>query len=135
MNNLNNNQGNNFQFNNLNNNQNNSFYNRNQNPYMNNNIFNNNKQIENNQNNINIKQNFQNENYSNYNDTSLAKIAPYLIKEQSGCRFIQEKIQSHPTFANDLLFPQLKNSLPELICDQFGNYLFQVLLDVLSFEN
>jgi hypothetical protein len=65
----------------------------------------------------------------------LAKISPFLIKEQNGCRFIQEKVQSSSSFSNDLLFPQLKSSLSELICDQFGNYLFQVLLDVLNFDN
>ena len=123
----NNNLQNNYQYSQLRQNQTNSYYPRNN--YSNNIIFNNNNKSE-------ISHlNFQNENYSNYTDSSLAKISPYLIKEQSGCRFIQEKIQSNPSFANDLLFPELKNSLSELICDQFGNYLFQVLLDVLSFEN
>ena len=80
---------------------------------------------------------YPNQPYSNYSDASLAQISPFLIKEQTGCRFIQEKVQSSPLFANTLLFPFLlkANCTAELVCDQFGNYLFQVLLDVLSEEN
>lgn len=77
---------------------------------------------------------FGNQPYSNYSDASLAQIAPFLVKEQTGCRYIQEKVQSSPQFANTLLFPFLVKAqcIPELVCDQFGNYLFQVLIDVLS---
>ena len=156
---INNPQNNNYSFNNpirKPQNNNNLFYNNNNNQYIkNNNTFHNNNSFKNNNNNIynnknnkafnsNNNKNSENtfnhqniglENYKNYSDTSLAKIAPFLIKDQSSCRFIQEKIQMNPSFANDLLFPQLKNSLQELICDQFGNYFFQVLFDVLSFEN
>lgn len=75
--------------------------------------------------------------YLNYSDASLAQISPFLIKEQTGCRFIQDKVVSNPQFANTLLFPYLlkSTSLPDLICDQFGNYLFQVLVDILSENN
>ena len=80
---------------------------------------------------------YGNQPYSNYSDAALAQIAPFLIKEQTGCRYIQEKVQSSPQFANTLLFPFLVKAqcIPELVCDQFGNYLFQVLIDVLTEMN
>jgi hypothetical protein len=142
----NNDNNNNIDYNNNNNNENNN-YNKFNNYRTNLNINsyvpfypNKNKNFQNSDNNHNNSQNyrktsFSTENYSNYSDEALAKISPYLIKEQNGCRFIQEKVMSSSSFSNDLLFPQLKSSLTELICDQFGNYLFQVLLDVLTFDN
>jgi hypothetical protein len=42
---------------------------------------------------LNIKKNFQNENHSNYNDSSLAKKVPYLIKELNGCGLFKKKFK------------------------------------------
>ena len=75
------------------------------------------------------------QNYSSYSEEALAQLSPLIIKEQNGCRFIQDKVTSDRVFANKILFPYLTKDLPELICDQFGNYLFQVLIGVLSKEN
>lgn len=76
-----------------------------------------------------------NQNYSSYSDEALAQLSSYIIKEQNGCRFIQEKVISDKNFANNILFPCITKDLPDLICDQFGNYLFQVLIGVLSKDN
>ena len=75
------------------------------------------------------------QNYTSYNEEALAQLSPLIIKEQNGCRFIQDKVTSDRIFANKILFPYLTKDLPELICDQFGNYLFQVLIGVLTKEN
>ena len=87
--------------------------------------------------NKNMNHNMQNfnSNYTLYNDETLAQLSPYIIKEQNGCRYIQERASSDPFFSNKLLFPCLTSNLLELVCDQFGNYLFQILVDVLSYEN
>ena len=89
------------------------------------------------QNQLNQNLIFTHQPFSNYSDASLAQISPFLVKEQTGCRYIQEKVQASPQFANTLLFPFIikSPSLSDLICDQFGNYLFQVLIDVLTEEN
>ena len=76
-----------------------------------------------------------NKNYASYNDETLAQLSPYIIKEQTGCRYIQDKVINNRRFANNLLFPCLTPTLPVLICDQFGNYLFQVLIGILTKEN
>ena len=58
-----------------------------------------------------------NKNYASYNDETLAQLSPYIIKEQTGCRYIQDKVINNRRFANNLLFPCLTPTLPVLICD------------------
>ena len=82
-----------------------------------------------------LNQNINLINYSTYNDESLAQLSPYIIKEQNGCRFIQDKVIADPIFANNTLFPYLIKDLLDLICDSFGNYLFQILVPILNAEN
>ena len=108
---------------------NNTFSQNNINQIKYNDVYQKNTFINNNQNNYNINKLF------NLDDISLAKISLNLIKTQVGCKVIQTRILINPKFANDLLFPELKNNLPQICCDLFGNYLIQSLLDVLSFEN
>ena len=68
-------------------------------------------------------------------DKQLAKLSLNLVKSQIGCRILQEKSINDKKFANELLFPELKNNLKEICCDLFGNYLIQILLDILSLDN
>ena len=58
-----------------------------------------------------------------------------LCKTQSGCRCIQNKIMSDPSFANSTLYPCLRPKMLHLINDKFGNYLYQQFLDVLETPN
>ena len=58
-----------------------------------------------------------------------------LCKEQAGCRLLQKKIDETPSIASDIIYPKIESIIIELSCDQFGNYLFQILVDVLSYEN
>ena len=116
-----------------------------ENNNMNNNINNN---MNNNINNNNITNNtniyndykgnnsqFLNKNFYELTDEEIINMSSSLIKDQLGCRFMQEKIKSNHQFANELLFPKIKYNLKDLCCDNFGNYFLQVLVDILSFDN
>ena len=76
-----------------------------------------------------------NKSFYDYTDDELIQYAIPLIKDQSGCRFLQDKIKTNQFFANDKLFPQIKFNLKELGCDPFGNYFLQVLIEVLAYDN
>ena len=70
-----------------------------------------------------------------YTDEDIIKYAIPLIKDQSGCRFLQEKMKLSLPFMMDKLFPSIQNNLFELGCDAFGNYFLQALLDNFSSNN
>ena len=105
------------------------------------------KEIENNDvnninNNYNIYNNskannspFINKNFYELTDEEIINMSSNLIKDQLGCRFMQEKIKSNHQFANELLFPKIKYNIKDLCCDSFGNYFWQALIDILSFDN
>ena len=66
--------------------------------------------------------------------------SPYFILDQNLSRNLQKKIKNDIQYSNQYFFPNLyqnysKKDFFNLICDQFGNYLFQVLLEVLNDEN
>ena len=92
---------------------------QNVNNQLNNNIINNNI---NNINNLN-------------NDNIIAKNALNLIRTQSGCHLLKEKSISNHSFANDLLFPEIKNNLKEICCNFIPNSLIKTLIDILSYDN
>lgn len=58
-----------------------------------------------------------------------------VIQSNIGCRYFQTQITRQPSFGNDILYPQLKQSMLLLINDQFGNYLYQQFLDILNKDN
>lgn len=112
----------------------NNFYNNKQFLKIDNQFYNNKEMI----NNINTNNNNNeiNKNKISFNeDQNLAKASLNLVKSQVGCRVLQEKIISDKSFANELLFPELSTNLNEICCDLFGNYLIQVLLEILTPEN
>ena len=74
------------------------------------------------------------------NESHMNQISPFLIMDQNSSRLLQNKLRKDQKYTNDVFFPYLHQNYSEkefinLICDQFGNYLFQVVLDVLSIEN
>ena len=79
-----------------------------------------------NENDINLK--IQNHNKQNINPITL-------IKDKFGCIMMKNKILSDPNYANEILFPQIKNNLKDLCCDNFGNYFLQSYLDIITFDN
>ena len=118
----------------INNNTNNSNTNKNIFNYnINNNIKTNN--MNNNFYNNNITTLLPNKNFYEYSEEEILNSAMALIKDQYGCRFMQEKIKENHHFANEILFPKIKYNLKELSCDSFGNYFLQAMIDILSFDN
>ncbi|XP_052193927.1 putative pumilio homolog 8, chloroplastic [Diospyros lotus] len=55
-----------------------------------------------------------------------------VARDQSGCRFLQGKFETGSPEEVDLIFSEIKDHVPELMLDQFGNYLIQKLFDVCS---
>ena len=76
-----------------------------------------------------------NKSFYEYTDDELLKFSIPLIKDQSGCRFLQEKIKENQYFTNNILFPRIKNNIRELASDPFGNYFLQILIEVISYDN
>ncbi len=76
-----------------------------------------------------------NKSFYEYTEDELLQYAIPLIKDQSGCRFLQDKIKNSPNFGNEKLFDKIKYNIKELGCDPFGNYFLQVLIDILDYDN
>ena len=76
-----------------------------------------------------------NKTFYEYTEDELILYAIPLIKDQSGCRFLQDKIKNNQYFGNEKLFPKLKSNIKELACDPFGNYFLQVLIEILNYDN
>ena len=68
-------------------------------------------------------------------DKKLAKEAMSLVNTQSGSQILKERSLSNHYFANELLFPEIKNNLKEICCNIFGSSFMITLLDILSNKN
>ena len=125
----------------INNNNNNNEKNNINNDKINNNNNNNNNEKNNNNdkiNNNNDKINNNNDEINNKNYISLSKDIQLIInnflnlaKEQSSCRFLQQKINSEPYIVK-YIFPLILNNINELITHPYGNYLIQNIFFFLS---
>ena len=114
-----------YQYNNNLNNYNQNMQSRNYYQWQNVNNQYNNNMINNNINNINNLN----------NDKRIAKNALNMIRTQPGCHLLKEKSISNHSFANDLLFPEIKNYLKEICCNFIPNSLIKTLIDILTYEN
>ena len=56
----------------------------------------------------------------------------HVILTQYGCRLYQKRILSDPAFCNNFLYPTLSPYMLTLINNQFGNYLYQLFIDLLN---
>ena len=74
-------------------------------------------------------------NYNNINEKNYISSILTIIKDKSGSITMKNKIISDPNFANEILFPKIKNNLNELCLDNFGNFFLQSLLDIITFDN
>jgi len=70
--------------------------------------------------------------FSELTDKDLLSNLFLIGKEQAGCRFLQQKIDDNPNFANYELYPEIHEEFDKFICDPFGNYLVQKMLDSLT---
>ena len=72
-------------------------------------------------------------NFSTMSLSELIKNSNVISKDQSGCRFLQKKIEEQPEIASKILNNALQNII-EIITDPFGNYLIQKLFDYMTEE-
>ena len=72
---------------------------------------------------------------SNYMHSNSFSAPSLTIKNKFGCLMMKNKILSDPSYANEILFPQIKNDAKDLCCDTFGNYFLQSFLDIITFDN
>ena len=70
--------------------------------------------------------------FSELSDKDLLKNLLFISKEQAGCRFLQQKIDDNPNFTNYELYSEINEYIGEFICDPFGNYLIQKMLENLA---
>lgn len=70
--------------------------------------------------------------FSKLSEKDLLSNIIIIAKEQAGCRYLQQKIDDNPNFGNYELYPEIHDLTGELICDPFGNYLIQRLLESLT---
>ena len=79
----------------------------------------------------------ENDNYLNNHQSNNQKKLQIisLIKDSFGCMLVKNKIMEDPSYANEILFHQIKNDLNDLCCDNFGNYFLQSFLDIITFDN
>ncbi len=87
-----------------------------------------------NKNNFNKSFNSKNLNFVDMKDEEIFPHIINLSREQSGCRFLQKKIEEDLTFAERIVFPAIWDSLLDLMIDAFGNYLIQKLLEYANDE-
>lgn len=73
--------------------------------------------------------------YENLSDDEILKIIPIICKEQAGCRYLQDKIENIPEYAEKILLPCIFNEIINVINNQFGNYLVQKMLDSIAKES
>ena len=117
------------------------YYNNNYNLYN----YNNNRNMEMN-NNIKYINNFDQKDFNktnnNININNIVDINSFtsknllnLIKTQSGFQLLKEKSLNDHKFANEILFPKMKDILKDICIDFFGNCLMQTLLDILTYDN
>ena len=72
-------------------------------------------------------------NFSSMSLSEIIKNSNAISKDQSGCRFLQKKIEEKPELAGKILNNALQNII-QIITDPFGNYLIQKLFDYMSEE-
>ncbi len=86
--------------------------------------------------NMNKNKNYQiNSTHSNYERLPLEEIIKncYTIcKNQTGCRFLQRKIDENPKISSELIYPIISDKIRELTLDSFGNYFIQKIIEQLS---
>ena len=69
------------------------------------------------------------------NNSFTSKNLLSLIKTPFGFQFLKEKSLNDHKFANEILFPKMKDNLKDICIDLFGNCLMQILLDILTYDN
>ena len=95
-----------------------------------------------------MKENINNRSISQMNNYNLNNLFNYqseeayllenvdkLIKDQSGCRILQKKLNEKNSDFLILFYEKIKDKIPDLINGQFGNYLIQKFAECCLFRN
>lgn len=53
------------------------------------------------------------------------------MRNQSGCRFMQKKLDEQPNLSHSVILPLILNGIVELSMDPFGNYFIQKFINCL----
>ena len=75
-----------------------------------------------------------NQNYNCLSDEELAQNARIIAKYQSGCRYLQMKIDEHPELVQSLFFPNILCYIQDLSCDQYGIFFIKKIICYLNEE-
>ena len=78
-----------------------------------------------------IRKNY-NINYLQLSNEELAKQAHNIAKIQSGCRYLEKKIEDNPELVESLFFNNILSYVEELSTDQFGNYFIKKMFNYLQ---
>ena len=70
--------------------------------------------------------------FATMNEEELVKHSFNLAKDQSGCRYLQKKIEEEGEAFHNAIYGKIAEHTVELMNDSFGNYLIQKLLDYLN---
>jgi len=79
-----------------------------------------------------IKASILKKKFSDLSEKDLLNNLISIAKDQTGCRFLQQKIDENPNFANFEIYSHIQLNISDFICDPFGNYLVQKMLDNLT---
>ena len=71
-------------------------------------------------------------NYLSLSNEELAKQAHNIVKIQSGCRYLEKKIEDNPELVESLFFNNILSYIEELSTDQFGNYFIKKMFNYLQ---
>ena len=75
-----------------------------------------------------------NQNYNCLSDEELAQNARIIAKYQSGCRYLQMKIDEHPELVQSLFFPNILCYIHDLTCDQYSVFFIKKIICYLNEE-
>ena len=86
--------------------------------------------------NLNKTKNYQlNQSLSNYEKLPLEEIIQNcysICKNQTGCRFLQRKIDENPKISREYIYPIISDKIKDLSLDSFGNYFIQKIIEQLT---
>lgn len=79
--------------------------------------------------------NIKNFNYTDMTEDEIIENFTLMAKDQTGCRFLQKKIENEHTRINSFYFDLIVSDFINMANDTFGNYLVQKIVEYLDAIN
>lgn len=79
--------------------------------------------------------NLKNFNYTDMTEDEIIQNFTLMAKDQTGCRFLQKKIENEHTKINSFYFDLIVSDFINMANDTFGNYLVQKIVEYLDAIN